>query len=168
MEDFTSDIEYSPEFERAKSRAMTALNARAMSRGELRERLMQRGKNDGITEETADAVVDWAARLGLIDDLNYARELRRAYERRGYGVGRVRQEFYRRRIPRELWDEVLDGDDENAVPSALRFIEQKLGGAAADYDTRRRITAALARRGFTWDDVKAAFAAYEEQLTVDG
>ncbi|MDR3209311.1 MAG: RecX family transcriptional regulator, partial [Oscillospiraceae bacterium] len=87
----------------ARQRALRVLGSRVMSRGEMEARLIKLGE----TEETAAETAEWLSDIGLIDDLEYARAIARGYSRRGYGSRRVRDELYKRRIPRGMWDEAL-------------------------------------------------------------
>ena len=149
--------------ERAKKRALNALNARAMSRGEMRERLIKLGETDEVAEEVAG----WLEETGIIDDLEYARGIARSFTRRGYGERRVRDEFYKRRVPRELWDDVLSeyfDDDGGAPDAAVTLIERRVGGETPDWAERKRVSDALVRRGFSWDEINAAWAVYLEGL----
>ncbi len=144
----------------AKSRALRILGAKMRSSGELKRRLIELGES----EETAGEVCEWCADMGLIDDAEYARQVISDYASRGYGMRKIRDELYRRRVPRELWDELLEEaeDLEDAAGRALEFINKKLRGGAPDRDDRRKISAALGRRGFSWDDINAAFSLYAD------
>ena len=137
--------------ERARARAMNALNTRAMSRGEMRERLIKLGESEDLAEETAD----WLAEIGVIDDAEYAGALARNLARRGYGARRMRDEFFKRKIPRELWDDAIaeNADEDGSAAAIIAFIEKRLRGDAPSYDEKRRVSAALARRGFSWDEI---------------
>ena len=41
----------------------------------------------------------------------YAAQVVRYYSAKGYGERKLRDELYRRGVPRELWDEALEGAD---------------------------------------------------------
>ncbi|MDR1328219.1 MAG: recombination regulator RecX [Oscillospiraceae bacterium] len=145
----------------AQKRALNILGSRMLSRGSIEKRLRELGE----TEENASGAAAWLARIGLIDDEEFARELVRSFARRGYGVNRIRAELQKRLVPRELWDSALaETEPGDSAASAETYIASKLRGAAPDRDDRRRVSAALARRGFTWDDINAAWAAYGENL----
>ena len=72
----------------------------------------------------------------------------------GYGPAYVRQKLYEKGIPRELWEDAL-----NALPEPAehigRFLESKLHGHVPDQKEKKRLTDALLRRGFAWNDIKA-------------
>ena len=145
----------------AKSRALHILGAKMCSSGELKRRLVELGEN----ADTAEEVCEWCVEIGLVDDVEYARQVVEGYSARGYGARKIRDELYRRRVPRELWDGALEivNDGEPAAERALEFLEKKLRGEAPDRDDRHKIGAALARRGFSWDEINAAFSLYIER-----
>jgi regulatory protein len=146
---------------KTQQRALNILGSRMLSRGLMEKRLRELGE----TEEDASGAAGWLARIGLIDDEEFARELVRSFARRGYGANRMRAELQKRLVPRELWDSALaEIEPEDVISSAETYISNKLRGAAPDRDDKRRVSAALARRGFTWDDINSAWAAYGENL----
>jgi len=149
---------------KTKKRAMNVLSARQLTRAAMEKRLIELGE----TSENAADAADWLVEIGLINDAEYAAELVRGCVRRGFGARRIRDELYKRRVPRELWDDALaEIEDGETVASAVAFIERKLRGDAPDFDDKRKIGAALARRGHSWSDINAAFAEYAENLDLD-
>ena len=142
----------------AKARALRIINARPMSREELRKRLVEKGE----TPENAEACADWLCRMGLINDAEYAGSVVRHYAAMGYGPGRVRQELQHRGVPRELWDDALARmpDPEEAID---RFLTAKLRGKTPDRATLQRLSAALQRRGFSWQDIRPALARLDRE-----
>ena len=147
-----------------KDRALSLLTARPLSRKELTDRLLERAD---ATEEEAEAVADELERLGLLDDRAYAEALARHYSAKGYGPYRLREELYRRGVPREHWDAALAGteDPAEAIDAVLR---KKLRGAdLSDPRARKRAADALARRGYRWSDVSAALERYQDGSVID-
>lgn len=160
-----TELELISEFEtklsKTKKRAVNVLGARQMTRAAMEKRLVELGES---AEDAADAA-DWLAEIGLIDDAAYAAELVRGCVRRGFGARRIRDELYKRLVPRDLWDDALaEIEDGETVASAVAFIERKLRGESFDFDDKRKIGAALARRGHSWSDINAAFTEYAEGL----
>jgi regulatory protein len=147
------------ELSSARARALRILGTRQRSRADIVRRLIDNGES----AETAEQTADWLEINGFVNDGEYARDIARHYAARGYGERRVRQELYKRGIARELWDEAVDAmpqDDDKAYD----FIAAKLGGDAPDMAERRRLSGALARRGFNWDEVSTAWAKYAKHL----
>lgn len=135
-----------------KDRALSLLTARPLSRKELTDRLLERAD---ATEEEAEAVADELERLGLLNDRAYAETLVRHYSAKGYGPYRLREELRRRGVPREHWDTALEGMDDPAE-AIDAFLQKKLRGAElSDPRVRKRLSDALARRGFRWEDISA-------------
>ena len=159
-----------------RSRALDALTARPMSRRELVDRLTapKRRRREEGTKETedgasallsetlrtqADAVADRLEELGLLDDRAYAKRVAEHYAGKGWGARKIRDELYRRGVPREYWDEALDQmpPPDDAID---QFLEKKLRGWSGDPKELKRASDALARRGFSWQDISAALRRY--------
>ena len=88
---------------RCRQRALRIIGARAMSVKELTDRLKEKGESP----ENAEDAAAWLQEMHLLDDAQYAAMCVRHYAAKGYGAGRIRNELYRRGIPRELWDDAL-------------------------------------------------------------
>lgn len=134
----------------AREKALEILSRRPMSRKELKTKLLQKGEDEAV----AEYCVQWLSDNRLIDDESYAAAVARHYAAKGYGAGRVRAELSRRGIDRELWDDALEQMPENE--SKLdRFIAARLKDPE-DRDQVRKISAALYRRGYSWEDIRSA------------
>ena len=134
-----------------RERAMRIIGARPMSEKELYDRLVQKGE----TSENAAETVQWLVELRLLNDAEYAAMCVRHYAAKGFGPGRIRNELYRRGVPRALWDEALEElpeqDDE-----IDRLLRKKLRGDVNDRDAVKKATDFLYRRGFKYDDIREA------------
>lgn len=139
----------------AKARALRILGRRPMSRREITERLIQKGES----EETACTVADWLVKTGVIDDSEYASMIVRHYSSKGYGLMRIRNELYRHGIGRELWDEAL-AELPDMEEAAYKAITLKLKGKKPDTTELGRVTKALYRRGFVWNEIRSAAERY--------
>lgn len=146
----------------AKAQAASIIGSRALSKRELRDRLVKKGNG----QEDAQAAADWLEDIGAVDDAGYAAALVRHYGGKGYGPARVREELRRRGVDRELWDAALEEMPEAAeILDAL--IRKKCRGELSDPKEKKRVSDGLLRRGFAWSDVKAAMGRYTE-MTEDG
>lgn len=143
----------------AKSRALRILGTRPMSRGEITERLIQKGES----AEAADAAADWLVSVGAVNDLEYAFSIVSHYAQKGYGLGKVREELYRRKIPREMWDEALEKmpDTQEKIDSILAV---KLRGNKPDRKEIKKVSDMLLRRGFSYDEIRSALWRYSEDI----
>lgn len=139
-----------------KKRALRLLGNRSFSELEMARRLMQKGESAEDAEEAAR----WLVELGYINDSEYGSAIVRHYSGKGFGEARIRDELYKRGIPRELWDEMLaELGSEGAGDAAVEFLRKKLRGSE-DKDDLRRGVDALVRRGFSYTDARSAVDAY--------
>ena len=133
-----------------REKALEYLSRRSMSRKELEKKLIDKGYD----EEDAAYCAEWLADRGLIDDAGYAAAVARHYSAKGYGPGRIRSELSRRGIDRDMWDKVLD-----AAPSDDSKIDKFISSRLTDPEDRdqvRKVSAALFRRGYSWEDIRKA------------
>ena len=146
---------------RSQGRAAAArlASGRMMSRKELAERL---GRT-GVAPATAAEAVDWLASLGAVADAAYAGAVARHYAAGGYGPGRVRQELQKRGIPRELWDSAL-AQLPDSTAAIEKFLQSKLKGRTPDRTTLKKLSDALLRRGFSWNDIRPALNRLGEEI----
>ena len=135
-----------------KVKAADLIGKRAMSRHELEKKLQEKGASQAETRYAAE----WLEAIGAIDDGDYARLLARHYGQMGYGPARVREKLREKGIPRELWDEALEelGDSAGQIDA---FLNGKLHGRIPDQREKKRLSDALARRGFPWGEIRAAW-----------
>ena len=137
-----------------KNRGLELLSYRPMSAKELRDKLTEKGEEPAA----AEAAVTWLCEHSFLDDARYAGMVVRHYAGKGYGAGRIRQELQRRGVPRELWDEALtelpESDDK-----LDRFIASRLKDPS-DRAQVQKVSAALYRRGFSWEEIRAALARF--------
>lgn len=145
-----------------REKALEMLSRRPMSQYELKKKLMDKG----IDEDTAGHSAAWLADRGLIDDESYAQALARHYAAKGFGPGRLRAELSKRGIDRQLWEDTLEYMPVNES-KIDKFISARLKDPG-DRDQVRRVSAALFRRGHSWDEIRSALerfnaeAEYEE------
>lgn len=132
-------------------KAVSLLNYRAHSRKELADKLKQK---TGCGDAELNEVLDRLEELGFLNDRSYAAAVVRSCARKGYGAQRALTELSRRGIPKELREEALAEMPEDG--GALeRLIRTKLKDPS-DRDEVRKVTAAMVRRGFSWDEIRRA------------
>ena len=137
---------------RALRAAAEMIGVRALSKKELCRRLIQKGES----EEDACAAADWLEEIGALDDLRYAKSVVRHYAGLRYGPAKMRDELYRRGVPRGLWDEAIASECSESTEAIDAYIRSRLRAAPLDDKMRRRLCDALRRRGFQWEDIKSA------------
>lgn len=131
-----------------KEKALNLLTGKPMSRRELERKLEQWE----ATEEESAAICDRMEELGFLNDEAYAQTVVRHYSAKGYGERKLRDELYRRGVPREHWEQALDQarDPEEAIRA---FVEKKLAGKAGDPKELKKVSDALIRRGYRWQEI---------------
>lgn len=161
-------------------RAVELLSARPMSRKELVDKLCapsrRRSKTGAPETETepdpealarqreelrqaAETAADRLVDLGLLNDEEYAKAVVRHYGGKGYGPRKLRDELYRRGVPREFWEAALD-ELEMDRDGLDRLVRQKMKGAEPTRENLKKVSDYLARRGFGWEEVSAALRRY--------
>ncbi len=142
----------------SSARALGAriLGARSLSRYELVKRL----RDKGVSDLNAENAADWLEEIGALNELEYAKSVVRYYSGRNYGIKKLRQELQRRGIQHTYWEAALSEqcEPEDGVRS---FLQAKLRGRTPDEKELKRITNALVRRGFHWDEIKAGLSHYD-------
>lgn len=141
----------------AKARALRIINARPMSREELRKRLVEKGE----TPDNAEECAEWLCQMGLINDAEYAGSVVRHCAAKGYGASRIKQELRRHGVSRELWDEAMEQMPEQDEYLA-RFLRSRLSDPG-DRAQVKKVSDALFRRGYSWDQIKHALNEFDTQ-----
>lgn len=143
----------------AKARAARMIGARPLSKKELVSRLVSKGEG----EASAQRAADWLEDLGAVNDGEYAKTVVRHYDRMGYGPQKLRDELYRRKVPREYWEEALEEarPQEEAVEE---FLTAKFRYQEVTEQELQRQANALRRRGFGWEAIRAGLSQYEAEL----
>jgi len=137
-----------------KAKAIELLMRKPQSRKELGRKLMEWE----ASQEEAEAICDRMEELGYLNEAEYAGRVVRYYAAKGFGERKLRDELYRRGIPRELWEEALAQIEDNSQ-AIDDFLAKKLKG---NHDPKavKRASDALARRGFSWSEISEALRRY--------
>ena len=139
----------------AKARA-AAIAARApLSRASLEKKLREKGEEPEHIKDAAD----WLEDIGALNDGEYAALIVRHYSAKGYGLRRIKEELRRRGIDRELWDAALEEAPEGTgFPEA--FIARRLSPGEKDRAAVKKVSDALLRRGYSYEEIKSAIERY--------
>lgn len=138
-----------------KEKTLELLIRKPQSRKELERKL----KEWGASEEESAALCGRMEELGCLNDAAYAAQVVRHYCAKGFGEKKLRDELYRRGVPRDLWDEALEGAEDPAQ-AIDAFVAQKLAGRTPDRKDLQKVSAALTRRGYAWSDIRDALSRY--------
>ena len=157
-----------------RTKALDYISARPMSRRELTDKLTAqrpRGK-DGrerpplATPEQAAEVADWLEELGYLNDGEYAKTVARHYSAKGYGDRKLKDEFFRRGIPRQYWEEAL-AEAQEPEDGIDAFLQRRFRGQTPDQKELKRASDALARRGYNWNEIREGLNRYGAGIEED-
>ena len=148
-------LQGSAQRQQRKEKALELLARKPQSRWELEKKLAQWGAE----EDEVQTVCDRMEQLGYLNDAEYAARVVRHYSAKGFGPGKLRDELYRRGVPRDLWQEAMD-QAEDPAQSIDAFVAKKLAGKTADRQNLKKVSDALARRGYRWLDINDALRRY--------
>jgi regulatory protein len=152
----------------AERAALRILGAAAQSGAGLRRRLLQRG----YAATTVDEAVRRCRERGYIDDRALADSVAARHRRSHHGRARIAADLRARGVDAEsVADAVagLEGDEqETALAAARHLVARNAHGSLQDQAVRRRIGAALQRRGFSGEIiVKALRTLSSESAGID-
>jgi regulatory protein len=143
--------------EAALRAGLAAIGRRAFARTDLGRRLRRRGH----PRPAIQSALERLERLGLLDDLRFARDFVDTRAERGRGPARLRRDLQALGVRDAVVDEAIrvrwpSGDVEPGVPQALALRRSRQLGALPRPTKRRRLLAFLARRGFTGQSAREA------------
>lgn len=140
----------------ALDRAVGYLAARARSRKEIEDKLLQAG----YRPSTVDMVVYKLQRENLLDDADFARQWVEARQTHKLGRSRIAQELRRKGVsPAEAEEALSIIDDGDQLSGAAALAAKAAARIKPGEDLRKasaRIAGMLARRGYSWDIAKEA------------
>ena len=142
-----------------KERALSLLTRKPQSRRELERKLREWEASDREAEDICDRLEE----LGYLNDASYAAAVVRSYSARGYGERKLRDELYRRGVPRELWEDAL-AQREDPAQAIDALVEKRLRGRTPDRQELKKLSDALARRGYRWGEIHEALLRYGAQV----
>ena len=132
----------------AKMRAVHIVSATSVSRRDLEERLVRKGEDPAQAKEA----VQWMEDLHLVDDRNTAEQVVHSCISKGYGLVRAKQALYEKRIPKEYWDDALEGYPDQ-MEKIEAFLRSRLDADSDEKHIKRAIDA-LIRRGHSYGVIK--------------
>ncbi len=147
----------SRDIEKAKNQALYYLKFRPRSRAEMDGYLLRKGFELPVREE----VLDWLEELKYIDDLQFARDwIQNRLRTNPMGEQRLSQELRQKGIPDQVIEKAL-GEfrstvDERQLALEAAWKRARVYAQRDDGETKRKLTAYLLRRGFSFEDVRHA------------
>jgi len=147
--------------DKAMRDATRILGRRAVSCGDLRQRL-QRKQHDAAV---IDQVIDRMQEIGALDDEAFGRALiREIRNRKPAGRRLLQQKLYQKRLDRKLIDRLLDEADavggqlEQVRQFAIKRLHSPSLRKVDPLTRKRRLWSVLARRGFDSETISDALA----------
>ena len=148
---------------RAYEYGLYLLERRGYSYRELYKKLMD-AKN--AQEDAVLAALEKLTRYGFLNDALYAEQLARHFaEVKKYGLRRAEYEMRHRGLSQEDIDDALAAynNPEQISAQLLEILQKKYARYLTDPDDRKaaeKVTAALVRRGFTYQQIRYAIEDY--------
>jgi len=164
---FLTEAEYtelveSLDYGKAYSYATYILASRMYTVKEIQDKLRRRD----VSEVIIDSVVAKLLETRLLDDEVYAKNFVETSVKQGKkGAKRIRDELKNKGILDEIIVEVLADFDQNQeiLKRELEKCWYKYSKFSG-YEHKQKVTQALARRGFSFDDISTVYAEFMEDL----
>lgn len=154
------------ELEIARRRAMHLLAARDYGKKELYKKLL-----NNYSEKTSLAVTEMMTEYGYLDDERYAKKLAKTYiEIRKYGKKRAALMMREKGLDRDTIENALEEYDAEAITSEIvvllkkKYMDRLFLEGPEGKKEMQKVIAALARRGYSYGDIKTALYALEEEI----
>lgn len=142
-------------FTRAKKRAMYLLGSKDYSPKAMYDKLL-----NNYPPEICRKAVDYLCEYGYLDEERYAAKLAEYLVcTKKHGLYRARQEMAQKGVSREAAENALaEYSKEDFREELAELIRKKYGEKLDDPADLKRTMAALARRGYGYEDIKAAIS----------
>lgn len=155
-------MKHQADVRRARERAYYLLSYRDHSERELYDKLRRT-----VPEEVAAQTVAKMLELGLLDDRRYAEKLAEYYlVQKRWSYRKSLFEMKRRGIGEEIAAEALDACGVPASEQLRQLLDRKYGRLLGDPAGNRKAANALARLGFSYDEIRSAIRAYLEEMEI--
>lgn len=140
----------------AMEKAVALLSTRARTEKELVDALTQ----NAYPEEAIARVMAYLHEAGYLDDADFASHWASSRTARGMGARRIRMELRQKGVSQDTIDTALSALDEEALlESALKAARKAANGRdLSAISDRRKVLAALARRGYDFSLAKQALS----------
>ena len=148
----------SPAREKALQTAANVLQYHHRSAQALYDRLLEKE----IPEQDAAYAVARLQELGYLNDTEYGRRLVRDLAQRGYGAARIRRTLMEKKLSKEDIELAMEeySPDEARMQS---YIRSRLQPGQTDRRRIKQVSDGLFRRGFCWEEIRAALQVYADQ-----
>ena len=146
-------------YKKAVDKCYDLLSRRDHSVKELKTKLLRT-----VDEKNADKAIEKMLELGYLDDEKYARNLvKYLAQTRNMSKNHIKQEMFKRGIPNEIINSVLDDYEFDNVSCVVDLILTKYRNKLNNEDGNKKVIASLMRKGFSYSDIKNAFYRIENE-----
>ena len=154
-ENLTDSIYY----KKAVDKCYDLLSRRDHSVKELKTKLLRT-----VDEKNADKAIEKMLELGYLDDEKYARNLvKYLAQTRNMSKNHIKQEMFKRGIPNEIINLVMEDYEFDNVSCVVDLILTKYRNKLNNEDGNKKVIASLMRKGFSYSDIKNAFYRIENE-----
>ena len=146
-------------YKKAVDKCYDLLSRRDHSVKELKTKLLRT-----VDEKNADKAIEKMLELGYLDDEKYARNLvKYLAQTRNMSKNHIKQEMFKRGIPNEIINSVMEDYEFDNVSSVVDLIVTKYRNKLNNEDGNKKVIASLMRKGFSYSDIKNAFYRIENE-----
>lgn len=146
-------------FKKAVDKCYDLLSRRDHSVKELKAKLLRT-----VDEKNADKAIEKMLDYGYLDDEKYARNLvKYLAQSRNMSKNHIKQEMFKRGIPNEIINLVMEDYEFDNVSSVVDLIMTKYRNKLNNEDDNKKVIASLMRKGFSYSDIKNAFYRIENE-----
>lgn len=150
------------QYPEAYEAALTRLESCARTEQDMRTALSRKG----YVDLAVDRVLMRLTRAGLLNDQEYAQRFVESRTHRPVGRYQISRQLRQKGVDRDTAQaalEQIDGEQQqNAALELARKLSARYAGQPAR-SARAKLSQAMARRGFSWDDISWALNQLEEQ-----
>ena len=159
-EEFLSELKFSSDFKRAKSRALWYLDRMDYTEKALYEKLVRAG----FSRKASAAVIAKLCELSLIDDRRYAERMADRLISSNISKREALNKMYLKGIPLDLAKEILSQTESDESAQIKALLEGKFAYKLTLENGVEKVFAALVRKGFSFSAVRSALKQYIEEL----
>lgn len=146
-------------YKKAVDKCYDLLSRRDHSVKELKTKLLRT-----VDEKNADKAIEKMLELGYLDDEKYARNLvKYLAQTRNMSKNHIKQEMFKRGIPNEIINSVMEDYEFDNVFCVVDLILTKYRNKLNNEDGNKKVIASLMRKGFSYSDIKNAFYRIENE-----
>lgn len=146
-------------YRKAVNKCYDLLSRRDHSVKELRQKLLRT-----VDPDNADKAIEKMLDLGYLNDEKYARTLfRHLYDNKKMSLNFIKREMYMKGIDSFIIEDVLCENEVDNVANIVELINSKYAGKLQGENGKQKVMASLARKGFSYSDIKSAFYRIENE-----